>query len=83
MYRRGAVREDLLYERCAAVVGIDSRLAEIDDLLHPRRNPPRCECGAPIMRGAHFCPNCGRALQPADGVVADETVVRSASVEDV
>ena len=35
---------------------------EIDDLLHGERHAPRCECGAPILRGSHFCPNCGRAL---------------------
>ena len=37
MYRRGAFREDLLEERCADAVGIDARLAEIDDLLHGER----------------------------------------------
>lgn len=78
MYRRGALREDLLYERCAAVVGIDSRLAEIDDLLHPRRNAPRCDCGVPILRSSRFCPNCGRAFEPAEADAADETVVRGA-----
>jgi hypothetical protein len=62
MYRRGAFREDLLAEGCAEVVGIDARLAEIDDVLHPDRRAPRCECGAPILRGSHFCPNCGRAV---------------------
>ena len=43
MYRRGAFREDLLEERCADAVGIDARLAEIDDLLHGERHAPRCE----------------------------------------
>jgi hypothetical protein len=81
MYRRGALREDLLYERCATVVGIDIRLGEIDDLLHPRRHAPRCDCGIPIIRGSHFCPNCGRAFEPADAAAADATVVQ-ASVED-
>ncbi len=33
MYRRGAFREDLLAERAAQVVGIDARLAEIEELL--------------------------------------------------
>jgi hypothetical protein len=69
--------------RCAAVVGIDARLAEIDDLLHPRRNAPHCECGVPIMRGSHFCPNCGRAFEPADADPSDETIIQPASVEDV
>jgi hypothetical protein len=81
MYRHGALREDLLYERCATVVGIDTRLAEIDDLLHPRRHGPRCDCGVPIMRGSHFCPNCGRAFEPADAATSDATVVQ-ASAED-
>ena len=36
MYSRGAFREDLLEERCAQVVGIDTRLEEIDELLHGR-----------------------------------------------
>jgi hypothetical protein len=63
MYRRGAFREDLLAEGCAEVVGIDARLGEIDDLLHLDRRAARCECGAPILLGSHFCPNCGRALE--------------------
>jgi hypothetical protein len=62
MYRRGAFREDLLEDACADAVGIDARLTEIDDLLHGERHAPRCECGAPVLRGSHFCPNCGRAL---------------------
>src|SRR5437879_7337096 len=58
MYRRGAFRDDLLSERAAAIVGIDGRLAEIETLLHAGRHIPRCECGAPILRGSRFCPNC-------------------------
>jgi|SRR5215468_9694055 hypothetical protein len=80
MYRRGGFREDLLAERCAGVVGIDARLAEIDDLLHSRsRHMPRCECGAPILRGSHFCPNCGRTLDPKaePDVSSEETVLAS------
>jgi hypothetical protein len=83
MYRRGALREDLLYERCATVVGIDIRLGEIDDLLHPRRRAPQCECGIPIIRGSHFCPNCGRAFEPADVVAADETAIQPAKAKDL
>src|SRR3954471_14665317 len=62
MYRRGGFRDDLLAERAATVVGIDARLAEIDALLHGSRRLARCECGAPILRGSRFCPNCGRSL---------------------
>ena len=75
MYRRGGFRDDLLAERAAAIVGIDARLAEIDELLHaPRACVPRCECGAPLLRGSHFCPNCGRpsARRPAASVVGGD-----------
>jgi hypothetical protein len=62
MYRRGAWRDDLLHERCAEVIGIDARLAEIDELLHGSEGTDRCVCGAAVLRGSHFCPNCGRLL---------------------
>ncbi len=78
MYRRGGFRDDLLAERAATVVGIDVRLAEIDELLQTRGHVTRCECGAPILRGSHFCPNCGRSLPgPGDSadIPSDETVV--------
>ncbi|HEX7083118.1 MAG TPA: zinc-ribbon domain-containing protein [Gaiellaceae bacterium] len=66
MYRRGGFRDDLLAERCADLVGIDARLAEIEALLHGRSTAARCTCGATLLRGAHFCPNCGRPLQPTE-----------------
>jgi hypothetical protein len=66
MYRRGGFRNDLLAERCADVVGLDARLAEIDALLRGRGHVPHCTCGAAVLRGAHFCPNCGRPLQPTE-----------------
>src|SRR2546423_2280152 len=62
MYRRGGFRDDLLAERAATVVGIDVRLAEIDELLHSGGRLSRCECGAPILRGSHLCPNCGPSV---------------------
>src|SRR3954463_13422235 len=78
MYRRGGFRDDLLAERAAAIVGIDARLAEIEMLLHTGRRVPRCECGAPVLRGSRFCPNCGRPLatpgETADEV-SEETVI--------
>jgi hypothetical protein len=78
MYRRGSFRDDLLAERAAAIVGIDARLAEIEALLHTGRQVPRCECGAPVLRGSRFCPNCGRQLDaPAEGV-SEETVIEPA-----
>jgi hypothetical protein len=79
MYRRGGFRDDLLAERCAVVVGIDARLAEIEELLHPPRHVARCECGAPVLRGSHFCPNCGRPLgQATNGSSGEETIVEPA-----
>jgi hypothetical protein len=81
MYRRGNFRDDLLAERAATIVGIDVRLAEIDVLLQARGHVQRCECGAPILRGSHFCPNCGRSLpQPGAEAVSDETVIEPANV---
>ena len=74
-------RDDLLAERAAAIVGIDARLAEIDELLHARGRAPRCECGAPILRGSRFCPNCGRSLDPEAGEASsasEETVIEPA-----
>jgi len=76
MYRRGSFRNDLLSERAAVIVGIDARLAEIEGLLHVRRDVPRCECGAPILRGSRFCPNCGRDLQAPAG---EETMIEPAA----
>jgi hypothetical protein len=76
MYRRRAWREDLLHERCAEVIGIDARLAEIDELLHGGEGTERCStCGAAVLVGSHFCPNCGRLL--GGGVVPglEDTVV--------
>jgi hypothetical protein len=76
MYRRSAWRDDLVHERCAEVMGIDARLAEIDELLHGGAGTERCTCGAAVLRGSHFCPNCGRLLD-ADGdeILPDDTVV--------
>ena len=80
MYRRGGFRDDLLAERAAAIVGIDARLAEIGELLHTRRDVRRCACGAPILRGSHFCPSCGRptAEEPEQAGANDETIIEPA-----
>jgi Double zinc ribbon len=66
MYRRDRFREDLLQERCLEVIALEERLSEVDGLLETAaelRRPhtaPRCDCGAPIQWGSHFCANCGR-----------------------
>jgi hypothetical protein len=79
MYRRGGFRDDLLAERAAMIVGIDGRLSEIEALLHANRNVARCECGAPILRGARFCPNCGRSFDlSAAGGASEETIIEPA-----
>jgi hypothetical protein len=78
MYRRGGFRNDLLSERAAAIVGIDGRLAEIQALLHTGRQVPRCTCGAPVLRGSRFCPNCGRPLGADAESVSEETIIEPA-----
>jgi predicted amidophosphoribosyltransferase len=63
MYRRDRFREDLLAERCNELLGLDARMHELEQMLAAarRRTPAgRCECGAPLPWGSHFCPNCGR-----------------------
>lgn len=68
MYRRGTFREALLSERCADLVAIETRLADIDAWLRtPRRGAPRCACGTQILPGARFCPGCGRPLHAERG----------------
>lgn len=66
MYRQDSFREHLLYERCAEVAQIEDRLLELELMLDVRRPPgARCECGAPIFWGSHFCANCGRQVGEA------------------
>ena len=66
MHRRQGFRQDLVDEQCAELVSLEDRLHELDSLLavsvNARRAAPsaRCECGAPILWGSHFCANCGR-----------------------
>jgi Double zinc ribbon len=67
MYRRDRFRQDLLVEQCLEVITIEERLREIDSLLEAamtarRQGSIRCECGAPIPWGSHFCANCGRPV---------------------
>lgn len=68
MYRRDSFRDDLVYERCAELLGLEERLRELDALLavaERSRHPApaaHCECGAPIFWGSRFCPSCGRTL---------------------
>jgi predicted amidophosphoribosyltransferase len=67
MVRRNRFRQDLLFEQCEEVLVLEQRIREIDEALQRasaarhRRGGLRCECGAPLAWGAHFCANCGRA----------------------
>lgn len=67
MYRRDHFNEALIVERCAELVAIEARVSEIDALLAGARGLRRsgaaiCECGAPVLIGARFCPSCGRSF---------------------
>lgn len=66
MFRRDRFRVELVTERCADLVALDRRLNEVDALLATsnRRGGLRCECGAPVSWGSHFCANCGRPVGP-------------------
>jgi hypothetical protein len=75
MYRRDRFREDLLSERCNELLGLDARLHELDEMLAAarRRTPAgRCECGAPLPWGSHFCPHCGRPAGEQAVIACDE-----------
>ena len=66
MYRRDQFNEALVVERCAELVAIEARVSEIDALVSGaglrRRQRAVCECGAPLLIGARYCPSCGRSL---------------------
>jgi hypothetical protein len=65
MYRLDRFRVEVVTERCRALVGLGQRIEELDELIDSAtRRGPRCECGAPIPWGAHFCQNCGRPAGP-------------------
>jgi double zinc ribbon protein len=77
MYKRDRLKPELFFEQCAEIVGIEERIQELDGALATltRRSladANRCACGAPLVWGAHFCANCGRA-------VGEEAVVVCAS----
>jgi hypothetical protein len=71
MYRRDQFNEALVVERCAELVAVEARVSEIDAMLTGprglrRRGVPICECGAPILVGARYCPSCGNSTgEPA------------------
>lgn len=72
MYRRDQFNEALVVERCAELVAIEARVSEIEAILAGARGLRRrpltvCQCGAPILIGARFCPSCGAPLAQEDG----------------
>jgi hypothetical protein len=71
MYRRDHFNPELVVERCSELVAVEARVSEIDALLARARGlrgraGAICECGAPILVGARYCPSCGRELIPED-----------------
>jgi hypothetical protein len=67
MYRRDDFNEVLIVERCAELVAVEARVSEIDAIISGARGLRRgkgtiCDCGAPILIGARFCPSCGRRV---------------------
>ncbi|HEX6490063.1 MAG TPA: zinc ribbon domain-containing protein [Gaiellaceae bacterium] len=67
MYRREQFREDLIAEHARDIASLEERLHELDSMLAAaaagrRTTASRCECGAPIIWGSHFCANCGRPV---------------------
>ena len=65
MFRLDRFRVELVTDRCRMLASLDDRIDEIDTLLSAATSRgPRCECGAPIPWGAHFCQNCGRPAGP-------------------
>ena len=70
MYKREQFKAELFYEQCAELISIEERIQELDGALASltRRTlaeANRCACGAPLVSGAHFCANCGRAVGEA------------------
>ena len=69
MFRHDQFRRELLLERCAALVALEDRIAEVDTLVSAavsrgrRRSAARCECGAAVFWGARFCSQCGRPVE--------------------
>jgi hypothetical protein len=73
MYRRDEFRQDLLSEHAREIANLETRLHELDSMLAAaaagrRATASRCECGAPIIWGSHFCANCGRPVGEASVV---------------
>ena len=66
MFRRDRFRVELVTQRCSELVALEERLNELTSLISSAggRATVRCECGAPVAWGTHFCANCGRPVGP-------------------
>jgi hypothetical protein len=77
MVRRDRFKPDLLVSRASEVLALEQRIHELDAFLATSEGVPRamrtatlCKCGAPLVRGAHFCAYCGRPAAETAPVVA-------------
>jgi Double zinc ribbon len=77
MVRRDRFRPELLIERAGDVLQLERRMHELDSLLFATTAAPgglagttRCQCGAPLLVGSHFCSHCGRPVPNAHVVRA-------------
>src|SRR4029450_5269580 len=66
MLRRERFRVERVTQRCSELLALEERLAEVTALISSAggHTAVRCECGAPVARGTHFCANCGRPVGP-------------------
>ena len=77
MVRRDRFKPELLVSRASEVLALERRINELDAFLAASEAVPRgmgtatlCKCGAPLVRGAHFCAHCGRPAAETAPVVA-------------
>jgi hypothetical protein len=76
MVRRDRFKPDLLVSRASEVLVLERRIHELDAFLAASEAVPGamrtatpCKCGAPLVRGAHFCAYCGRPAAETAPVV--------------
>jgi Double zinc ribbon len=77
MIRRDRFKPDLLVSRCNEVLALERRIWDLDSYLATAEAAPPslrgatlCRCGAPLVRGAHFCSHCGRPATETPPVVS-------------
>jgi hypothetical protein len=78
MARRDSWRPELLASRASEVLALEERIQELEAILAASEIAARglgahqCRCGAPVLRGAHFCSHCGRPAEVTPPIVACE-----------